>query len=170
MIGRHGGVSTLLKADMKEKKIPELLVIGCPCHLINLCAKKAAKVLPAKVEEVLVDVFYFFKHSEKKKVELGQFQSLYNEDVKKILKYCPTRWLSLSPCLKRLLELWQPLFKYISSLVEKKQEKEKKKKKATDKKAKESEDAIISSWFNDDQTVTTQQTDTRLHRLHDFLG
>lgn len=61
MLGKHGGVSTLLQKDTSN-----LIVVGCPCHLINICAKKAAKVLPAKVEDILIHVFYFFKHSEKR--------------------------------------------------------------------------------------------------------
>lgn len=165
MLGKHGGVSTLLKKEIKD-----LIVIGCPCHLINLCAKKASRILPAKIDEILVDVYFFFKHSEKRLLELSQFQALYNDEVKKILKHCPTRWLSLSPCLKRLIELWQPLYRYISSLVEKEAEKSKKRKEKQKKQT--VQDAIISSWFREEDVgaAETEDQNSRLRRLHSFLG
>ncbi|KAK3781085.1 hypothetical protein RRG08_010094 [Elysia crispata] len=68
-----------------------------------------------------------------------------SEEVKKVLKHCPTRWLSLSPFLKRFLELWQSLLKYITKLQKETLEEEERKK----GKKKAVEDTLIASWFKD---------------------
>lgn len=104
MVGHKSGVASVLK-----REIPNLVVIGCPCHLVNLAAEKAAAFLPVKVDEMLVDIFYYLEKSEKRKEKVREFQKLHDTDVKKILKHVCTRWLSLGKCLGRLLEQWQPL-------------------------------------------------------------
>lgn len=55
MVGKKGGVSTLLKRAQ-----PNLVSLGRGCHLINFSAKKAVSALPLRVDELLVDVYYFF--------------------------------------------------------------------------------------------------------------
>lgn len=62
MLGRKNGVVAVL-TEANEN----VIIIGCPCHLINIAAEKAASCLPAKVDEVLVDVFFLFgKECEEK--------------------------------------------------------------------------------------------------------
>ncbi|KAL3244110.1 hypothetical protein MRX96_047301 [Rhipicephalus microplus] len=98
-------------AGLKEAQ-DNLIVVGCPCHLINLAAEKGAACLPAKFDEVLVDIFYYLKKSAKRKDRLVEFQGMHNTEVRNILKHVPTRWLSLGRCLTRLLEQWQPLVSF----------------------------------------------------------
>ena len=49
---------------------------GCPCHLIHLAAEKAAGEFPVSVEELLIDLYYFFFKSAKRKEELKEIQEL----------------------------------------------------------------------------------------------
>lgn len=100
-----------MAAVLKEAQ-DNLIVVGCPCHLINLAAEKGAACLPAKFDEVLVDIFYYLEKSAKRKDRLVEFQGMHNTEVRKILKHVPTRWLSLGRCLTRLLEQWQPLVSF----------------------------------------------------------
>ncbi|KAL1442126.1 hypothetical protein MTO96_046532 [Rhipicephalus appendiculatus] len=107
MLGKKNGVAAVL-TEVQEN----LIKIGCACHLINLAAEKGAVCLPAKVDEVLVDIFYYLEKSAKRKEALRQFQEIHDADFRKILKHVPTRWLSLGKCLTRLLDQWKPLLSF----------------------------------------------------------
>ncbi|KAG0411479.1 hypothetical protein HPB47_011396 [Ixodes persulcatus] len=52
MIGKKNSLAAVLKESQES-----LIVVGCPCHLINLAAEKGATCLPAKFDKVLVDIF-----------------------------------------------------------------------------------------------------------------
>lgn len=56
MVGQKDGLMGHLK-----KVSPNLMSMGCPCHLINLAAQKAADTLPVAVDELLTDVFYYLE-------------------------------------------------------------------------------------------------------------
>lgn len=112
MIGPKNGVSAVLKEAQ-----PNIFVLGCICHLINLAAEKAAARLPAKVDDLLIDVFYYLEKSIKRKERLQKFQNLHNKETNKILKHVCTRWLSLGKCLGRLLDQWDPLLAFFKDEV-----------------------------------------------------
>ena len=81
------------------------------CHLAALCAAAALKKLPVSIDDLLIDIFYHFKHSSKRCEEfmiiLKDFDGIAPA---RVLKYCSTRWLSLKRAVKRLLQLWPALF------------------------------------------------------------
>lgn len=112
MVGLKNGVAAILKRENEE-----ILVLGCSCHLIHLAAEKGAKSLPVKVDEILIDIFYYLQRSGKRKEELKQLQSLYDVDNYKILKHVCTRWLSLGRSLKRLIENWIPLTSFFKNQI-----------------------------------------------------
>ena len=58
MMGKCKGVAAFL-----VKKGPSLYILGCACHLIHLAAGKAASALTVKVDELLVDVYYYLDKS-----------------------------------------------------------------------------------------------------------
>lgn len=107
MTGNRKGLYAFLKIQQ-----PKLFLMGCLCHLINLAAEKGAAKLPISFDELLIDVFYYFKKSFKRKNELKKFQNLCSVEEKKIIKHCITRWLSLGKCLKRIIDQWQALLLY----------------------------------------------------------
>ena len=88
---------------------PSIYFMGCACHLLNIAAQKAAKELPCSVSDVLIDIYYFLDKSANRKQKLKEFQGLYGDSTRKILKLVNTRWLSLGQCLNRLLDMWDPL-------------------------------------------------------------
>nr|XP_042913534.1 uncharacterized protein LOC122273560 [Parasteatoda tepidariorum] len=107
MIGKKAGVAGILTT-----KIPDLCIIGCPCHLLHLAAEKGAAVLPVSIEEYIIDIFFFLDKSSKRKEKLKQFQKLHDTEVRKLFKHVSTRWLSLGRSLNRLLEQWEPLLSF----------------------------------------------------------
>ncbi|XP_060763680.1 uncharacterized protein LOC132872704 [Neoarius graeffei] len=86
--------------------------IGCICHLTNLCVKAGVTALPFKVDDVLVDVFYFFHHSSKRIQDFKEFQQFTEVEEQQILKHCPTCWLSLEKVCNRLLSQLPALRSY----------------------------------------------------------
>ena len=51
------GVKKGVVAHLREKQ-PKVIDIHCACHLVSLTVKAAIKILPLKVDEVLVDIYY----------------------------------------------------------------------------------------------------------------
>ena len=92
-VGRRNSIKTRL-----EEKNSAVYTLGCPCHFLHNCAHAAAKKLEAissfNVEEICVDVFYYFDHSTKRKGELTGFALFCGVESRKMLKYVCTCWLS----------------------------------------------------------------------------
>ena len=98
MIGSKESVLTKLR-----DKNSNVFSIGCICHLDSLCVKDGVKALQFKVDDLLVDIFYFFHHSSKRIQEFKAFQEFTELDEDRISKHCPTRWLSLEKVANRTL-------------------------------------------------------------------
>ena len=64
-IGRHNSIKSRL-----ESKNPSVYTLGCPCHFIHNAAHKASTKLGVAsgfdVEELAVDIYYYFDHSTKR--------------------------------------------------------------------------------------------------------
>ncbi|KAK6486769.1 zinc finger MYM-type protein 6-like [Huso huso] len=82
-------------------------VQGCPCHLIHI-----AERLPARIDELLIDIYYYLDKSGKRHKQLKQCQDLCGTEARKILKHVNTRWLSLGKCIDRLLQQWPALVEF----------------------------------------------------------
>ncbi|XP_055909380.1 uncharacterized protein LOC129944171 [Eupeodes corollae] len=89
--------------------VPHLYVMGCICHSLHLCFSAASKKLPSHLEALTRNIYSFFAHSPKRKLELEEFQKYFSVEVHKILKMSSTRWLSLENVISRILEQWVPL-------------------------------------------------------------
>ena len=99
MKGVRSGVQKLIKNEC-----PNLLDVGCICHLADLTIKDGMKTLPIDIDQLFIDVFYYFYHSNKRKQEFGDlWRSLFTSEPTTILKHCTTRWLSLLRCVNRYL-------------------------------------------------------------------
>eukprot|EP00057_Strongylocentrotus_purpuratus_P015562 XP_011670036.1 PREDICTED: SCAN domain-containing protein 3-like [Strongylocentrotus purpuratus] len=107
MLGKFKGVAAFLL-----KRAPSMYISGCPCHLMHLAAEKAAKRLPVRVEDLLIDIYYHLEKSSKRKQEFKSFQAKENLPQHKIIKHVSTRWLSLGQCITRLLEQWDAILPF----------------------------------------------------------
>ena len=67
------------------------------------------------VEDMLVDIFYWFDKSSKRKVQLEEFCSFYDQEYRKIIEHVTTRRLNLETALTRSLRLYQSLRSYVLS-------------------------------------------------------
>lgn len=89
MTGHRKGVYAFIKG-----KQPNTYLSGCVLHLIHIAAKKAATSLPS-VDDLLIDVYYYFNKSDKRKSEFMDMLTLCDLEQKRMLKHVCTRWLSI---------------------------------------------------------------------------
>ena len=93
--------------------------MGCPCHMAHNAARHATKAFEIFVifnaEELLVDLYFHFDYSSKRKNLLPEFCTFCDQDFYKILKFHSTRWLGLSTCIERTLKMCASLKTYFSS-------------------------------------------------------
>ena len=113
MVGKRNSVLSRLL-----QKQPKAFSMACVCHLAALGAAAGLKVLPISIDQLLIDIFYHFKHSSKRWQEFADVLEDF-EDIApmRILKHCTTRWLSLQRATSRLLDLWPALESYFDRLV-----------------------------------------------------
>ena len=116
MIGRHNSLLSKIRDAQKDAgAVQSVFDVGCPCHLCHLCAQKGAKALSVKVENVIIDLYYHFEKSVKRKAELREYMEFTEVEVRKVLKHVSTRWLSLGKSVTRTLQQWDGLKPYFLS-------------------------------------------------------
>ena len=89
-----------------------------PCHLAYLCAQKGAKALSMEVDDFVIDLFYHFKKSLRRRATLRDYMTFTKTEVKRIVKHVTTRLLSLGKSLERVLLKWDVLKSYFLSEFE----------------------------------------------------
>ncbi|KAJ8349402.1 hypothetical protein SKAU_G00245320 [Synaphobranchus kaupii] len=99
MVGRLGGVTTLLRAE-----VPHLINIQCLAHGLELAAMDAMKdhERMRKVMDVLKGLYKQYHHSPKAWRELKDLAGVLNQKVWKPTNLGGTRWL---PCTERALRV-----------------------------------------------------------------
>ena len=102
MIGKNKSLSKLIK-DAQSESLLDILGVGCPCHLAQLCAQKGTKTLSIQVDDFVVDLFCHFKRSVKREATLREYMKCTNTEVKKIIKFVSASWLSSGKSLDRTL-------------------------------------------------------------------
>ncbi|CAC5378250.1 unnamed protein product [Mytilus coruscus] len=68
MMGKNNSMMTRIK-----EKSPDVFDFGCVSHLVNLCAVAGVKALLVSVDDILVDIYYHFHHSSKRKEQYKEF-------------------------------------------------------------------------------------------------
>jgi hypothetical protein len=107
MMGKGKGAAAFV---LKENA--DIFIMGCNCHLAHLAASKASKKLNVDVSQLLIDIYYYLDKSSQRQKLLLELQKELNTEDHSILKHCATRWLSLTPCIQRLLEQWSPVTEF----------------------------------------------------------
>ncbi|XP_060771465.1 uncharacterized protein LOC132882206 isoform X3 [Neoarius graeffei] len=73
------------------------------------------KSLHPPVEDLLIDTYYYFHGSSKRREEYKEFQIFTGVDMEEVLKHVSTRWLSMERCVGRTLSQWPALQAYFNS-------------------------------------------------------
>lgn len=112
------GVHNSLKSRVLQRN-KAIYVNGCPCHIIHNGAQKGGQCYCASskfdAEEFLIDLYFWFEHSTKRKNELRSFCEFCDQEYRKIIKHVSTRWLSLEIAIERCLKQYPSLKSYFLS-------------------------------------------------------
>ena len=117
MFGEHHSVVALLKKDA-----PHVWAVKCSCHMIHLCASDACLKMSTTLEDLCRNVYSHFNRSSLRQKDYRQFQEFVQAEPHKLLGVAQTRWLSLESSISRLLEQWDALRLYFTSLIAEKRD------------------------------------------------
>jgi len=106
--GLHNGLGVKLKEDLPNK----FMDLGDPCHSLNLALSKALKILPKEIMKFVKKIHNHFSWPQRVAF-LSKIQKGNNQEILNLVKFVPTRWLSIGQCLKRLLLVWDSLKEYM---------------------------------------------------------
>ena len=106
MIGAHNSFASRCKVQNEN-----IYLLGCPCHLAHIAASNAndafAEISGTNVEDLLIDLYYWFEKSTKRKGVLVEYMEFCDQEYMKILKHSSTRWLSLERRVERCLKKYE---------------------------------------------------------------
>ena len=94
--------------------VPDVFVLKCFCHSFHLVAGHACEVLSKTAEQLIHDIYNYFKMSPNRQKSFTEFQHYVECEPHKILMPCQTRWLSISQCVNRIIEQWPALELYFT--------------------------------------------------------
>ena len=113
-MGRHNSIMTRIRGVNSR-----VYFMGCPCHIAHNAASNAADFLRKDtkfdVEELLIDIFFWFDKSTKRKSSLQEYCCFCDIEYRKIIKHVSTRWLSLLTAIERVLKQFSGLKSYFMS-------------------------------------------------------
>ncbi|KAK3891156.1 hypothetical protein Pcinc_004946 [Petrolisthes cinctipes] len=102
------GANNSLLTRIKEAA-PNLFVLKCYCHTFHLVAEHASKALSKTADQLIHDIYNYFKMSPNRQKSYAEFQKFVDVDTHRILKPSQTRWLSVAQCVGRILEQYPAL-------------------------------------------------------------
>ena len=91
--------------------------MGCPCHIAHNTAGKEADAFESvtgfDVDDLVIDVFYWFNKSTKRKSNLSDYCDFCDTTYQEIVKHVNTRWLSLERAGGHVLQQYAALKSYL---------------------------------------------------------
>ena len=111
MFGERLNVMSL----MKEEYI-NIVFVKCSCHMMHLRVSHACVKLSTTLEDLCRNIYNYFSRSSLRQHELKEFQMFFQISPHK-MSFGKTRWLSPEQCVSRMLEQWDALTLYFSSIV-----------------------------------------------------
>lgn len=101
----------------KIKELNKHILKGnCHAHILHNCVKYAMDFLSLDVENLILKIYSHFSNSAKRREELKSFHKFVNCQWKELIRHVGTRWLSLNPCIERILHNFTALKSYFLSL------------------------------------------------------
>lgn len=96
-------------------KNQHLLKGNCHAHVIHNCVKFSMDALSLDVENLILKIYSHFSISAKRREELKSFHEFTDCQWRELLRHVGTRWLSLNPCVERILSNYVALCSYFLS-------------------------------------------------------
>ncbi|CAI6357069.1 unnamed protein product [Macrosiphum euphorbiae] len=107
MVGINNGVHEILK-----EKNPQLILIRCVCHSLQLATSYAcSETMPRNLEFLISETYNWFSKSTLRQQAYRHIFKVMNDDHEplKIVQACNTRWLSIESAVVRIIDQWHEL-------------------------------------------------------------
>lgn len=92
------------------KNNDEIAVFPCISHSMHLVAHHASCSLPDDIEELLHSICTYVSRNPKRQALLENTQTFMKNEQNKMIQPSMTRWISLSECVKRVMNQWDVLY------------------------------------------------------------
>lgn len=99
-------------SNCSRENMSNLVLIRCVCHSLQLAVSHASiNTIPRHIEFLVRETYNWFSISPKRQGEYKRNYETINcgKQPLKVLKVCATRWLSIEPAVRRILEQWEEL-------------------------------------------------------------
>lgn len=98
-----------------KKSNPNILGIGCLCHVLNNAFKNGLKLLKFDLEYIIIKTFNEFSSSTKNTASLKEMFEFCELEWSEMLRHVSTRWLTLTPAVERFLKNYPTIKAYFLS-------------------------------------------------------
>lgn len=98
-----------------KKEVPDLIQLGCLCHMLHNSIRKASPMLNYDIKCIVLKTYNEFSSSSKKTEAFKEFHEFCEMEYEDLLRHVPTRWLSLTSAVNRILKHFVPLKSYFQS-------------------------------------------------------
>lgn len=90
---------------------PNIILIRCLCHSLQLATSAATKELPRNLEFLVRETYDWFSKSSLRQCQYKELYKTINDGAEplKIVQACATRWLSIEPAISRIYAQWVEL-------------------------------------------------------------
>lgn len=95
---------------------PSLIGVGCAAHVVHNALKHACDCLPIDIECLVVKIYSHFYIYTVRVEALKEICEQTDVEYSKLLGYAKTRFLALGPAIRSILNLFEPLKTYFSTL------------------------------------------------------
>lgn len=113
-VNRNPGqnVFTRLKQSLEKKY---LVGVGCPAHIMHNSLRNGVDLMRFDIESMIMKIFNYFSVYTVRTETLKEFCDYVNINYQPLLRHSKTRWLSLFPCVERILKLYPALKEFFLS-------------------------------------------------------
>lgn len=99
-----------------KNEFPNIVGVGCAAHIVHNAIKSACSSIPFDVENIAVKIYSHFYIYTVRVESLKEFCEQTDEEFKEVLGYSKSRFLTLSPAIRRILQLFNALKSYFAQV------------------------------------------------------
>ena len=112
-------VKANINAKLKQCFKRQLVNTGsCQLHVVHNTFRKGLESYGEDIENLCIDLFYFFKLSATRREDFLKIQQKLDLDEVVFLRHVESRWLSLLPAVERVKDQFPVLLEYFKKLPE----------------------------------------------------
>ena len=89
---------------------------SCTIHIVHNAFGKGMQECGKEIEQLCMDLHSLFKYSAARREDFKELQCEMDLDMHNFQQHTEVRWLSIGPAIKRLLEQWEAICRFIEDL------------------------------------------------------